>query len=415
MLEPPEWKPLEYDDLWGIDRKPPLLTMPDWEACWKVIDRMESRTDRRRFLSMVVPCFAVLGTVPRPVSGWAGAPRPCGLPESRSLRWIIPNAVGGSSDTFSRMLQPFLERRFGLVMRPHNIPGASGIVGARSLKMAPPDGMTLGIMSAPGLLAAFLSGTPGCPDPLADFEFLCRIARSRHVWVSGSRSQISNIDAALDIARRRPLVFGLNNVGGVSFIDAAVTSHLLGVDVVFVSGYGGSRETSLAAIRGEVDLVALSWESLADRIGNRELNPILLIDDDTHGLDGVPPDLPVLGGSSGVLATRPVNPRVDRQQLLRDGRALIRLIGAGRVIAGPAGLSSDLRDCLEAQLLETLRDSGFLGVVQKGDRSIDIGTGAEARADIVDARERVDRFLPVLAAALDQVRGLRPPPRSGGA
>lgn len=330
---------------------------------------------------------------------------PCPFAAPGPVRWIVPNAAGGGSDTYSRLLQPFAEAKLGCRIHISNMPGASGLVGTRALKVAEPDGRTLGIFNAPGLLVASLLGVGEAPNPLSDFDILCRVARSEHIWATGGNSDFQSFEQMLVAAEQRPLIIGLNSVGGVSFVDAAVTSHLLGLEAEFVPGFGGSRTTSLAAVRGDVDLVALSYESVRDRIVAGDLRPVLRIDDDRHGTDPLLAGVPALGGSSGMAGVRAEALGREATRTVADADALIALVGAGRVVAAPLGLDSALLECLESRLLESLRDSAFEKAATKGERSLDAASSAEARSEIDRAQGRAARLMSITRSALAKIRG----------
>jgi len=62
---------------------------------------------------------------------------------TRSIRYIVAQAPGGSSDTLARVLAPRLAAALGQQVVIDNRPGATGIIGAEITINAPPDGHTL--------------------------------------------------------------------------------------------------------------------------------------------------------------------------------------------------------------------------------------------------------------------------------
>lgn len=65
----------------------------------------------------------------------------------RTVRFILPNAVGSGVDTITRSAQPALARALGHSIVVDNQPGAGGIVGVQALTRAAADGFTLGVVS----------------------------------------------------------------------------------------------------------------------------------------------------------------------------------------------------------------------------------------------------------------------------
>ena len=106
-----------------------------------------------------------------------------------------------------------------------------------------------------------------------------KIRRRLGVWVTGPESPLRTMDDVFAAAEKRPIVFGHNDVGSTAFVDTTVVSNLLSLDVRHIAGFSGSRAASLAAVRGEVDFVAYTFESILDRIESGDLRLVLQVAD----------------------------------------------------------------------------------------------------------------------------------------
>jgi tripartite-type tricarboxylate transporter receptor subunit TctC len=62
---------------------------------------------------------------------------------NRPVRYIVPQAAGGSSDTLARMITHRVGEGLGRQLVVDNRPGATGIIGAEVVAKANPDGYTL--------------------------------------------------------------------------------------------------------------------------------------------------------------------------------------------------------------------------------------------------------------------------------
>ena len=140
------------------------------------------------------------------------------------VRWIVPNKPGGGQDGYSRLIQPYLERRLGVRIVIENRPDAGGIVGALAISGAAPDGRTLGLVNAPGLLTADLLPQSIAPNPATDFTVLGRITSDHLVMLTGRSSGLKNIDDLLTQAQERKIVVGVNDLGSSSFYSVPVTA-----------------------------------------------------------------------------------------------------------------------------------------------------------------------------------------------
>lgn len=325
----------------------------------------------------------------------------CGGLAGRRIRWIVPNAPGGGYDAESRLIEPFLEQRLGAEIAIDNVPGAGGILGARAIAAAAPDGLTLGVVGVPGLLVAALSRAAGAPNPASDLTILGRISRSYHVWATGRNSGLETLDDALAAAEVRPLVFAINEVGSASFVSITATASVLDVNVEIVAGFGGTRAASLAAVRGDVDLVGFNFDTIVDLIDAGELRPLLQVSLSRiaphQSLDGVA----ILGGEDGWALRRTRARGRDIDQTRRHTQALVDVMGAGRVAVGPARLDTGLSACLSRTLHETLTDARVLAA---SSRTLDAASARVAQDDVQRAAAEAPLLLPDLEAAMRRVR-----------
>ena len=320
------------------------------------------------------------------------------------VQWIVPYSPGGGFDTYSRLLEPFLERALGAQVVVKNMTGGGGIVAARWLMGAAPDGRTLALVNAPGLLVASLLGIENVPDPMEDFTVLARVTQDKKVWAVGKDSAFHSIQDLLDEAERRPISFGITGVGSPNFTGIVIASHLLGFSPAYVSGFRGSREVAFSAIRGEIDAFSLTFESVLDLIDSGDIRPLLQLAAtpiSTHrSLTGVP----VIGGANGE-ATRVARHRGrDLGQAQADAATLVSLMAAGRLVVAPLGLEADVYSHLEEALHGALIDPGFVEAARRANRPLDVARSVEARAEFEAAAGRLEKFIPVVAQAVEAVR-----------
>jgi hypothetical protein len=355
---------------------------------------------RRQALSTLGAWAFLVGSGCRPSSSRTPPRGGCGL-AGRRIRWIVPNAPGGGYDAESRLLEPILEQWLGAEIAVDNVAGAGGILGARAIAAAAPDGLTLGVVGVPGLLVAALSGTPGAPSPVSDFTVLGRVSRSYHVWAAGAAAGLPTLEAVMAAAEQRRLVFGINEVGSASFVSITGAASMLGVEVELVAGLGGTRGASLAAMRGDVDLVCFNFDTIVDLIESGDLRPLLQV---SHGqiaphplLEGVG----VLGGDDGLAMRRAREQGRDVDQAQRHVAALVDVIGAGRVVVGPPGLGAELAACLRGTVHAALTALGQQAATR---RVIDPADAHAAEADIRRAAAEAVLLVPDLEAAIRRVR-----------
>ncbi len=330
---------------------------------------------------------------------------PCSQLAGKQVRWLVPFPPGGGYDIYSRLLEPFYQKKTGAEIVIENTPGAGGVISANKLKESSPDGLTLGILNAPGLMVAALTGAMNVPNPVTDFTILGRLVRNQAVWVTAGTSQLRSIEDVLAESKRRPIVFGISDVGSTTFVNVAVATHLLGINTAYISGFAGSRETSLAAIRGEVDLVSFSFESILDRLESQDLRPILQISPKRISPHTSLNDVSLLCGTQGIAARRAIELGRDPYKTEEDASALTRLTGSGLLVAAPPNMEKELFRCLEQSLYETLTDTQLQEAAAKANRSLDVGRADEALSDIKAAAVQAEIFIPIIQDAIRKIRG----------
>jgi tripartite-type tricarboxylate transporter receptor subunit TctC len=329
---------------------------------------------------------------------------PCQSLHNQRLRWIVPFSPGGGYDTYSRLVAPRLAEAIGAAISVENVSGAGGTIGSLRIQNARADGRTLGLINAPGMLTAALTETTQVPNPIEDFTILGRVVRSRTVWVVRAGSDLKQMDDIFRTAAQRPLLCASTEAGSTNFVGVAVTSAILGLPVDHLAGFPGTRQTTLALIRGEVDFVSHTFESALDRIESGDLRVILQISDkpisDHPSLQGVP----LLGGGDGIAARRARLAGRPPESDIAKAKALESLVGAGRLVVAPAGLPADVFECLEEGLYATLTDPQFKRQAAKARRTLDVARAEEARAVLTDAASSAGAFAAILKQTIARMR-----------
>lgn len=323
----------------------------------------------------------------------------------KTVKLIVPHAVGGGYDTYARLLQPFYEAKFGVKVVVQNETGGGGQVGALMIKDAKPDGLTIGFLNVPGLLAATLTGEAHAPNPATDMVALARLATSKHIWAVAKNSPYKTIDELMAAATpEKPLLFSTRDVGSLSFLNIALVCDQLQIPHRIVGGYGGSAESALATIRGDVDVAAANFESILDPINAGELRVILQISDKPISDDPALKGVPLLASPNGVAVQRAKALGRTPERALTRAKAISDLLAGGRVVEAPAGLPGETQACLRTGLMEILTSPAFETAAAKADRTLDIADGLSANAEIKATADEMGEFLPVVRKAVEELR-----------
>ena len=331
-----------------------------------------------------------------------------GLPEG-TLTWVIPSKPGGGYDAYSRLLQPFLERALDRRLMLINRPEAGGIVAAKTVHAAAPDGTTLGLINGAGLLAARALSGIDAPDPASQFSVLARLVTNRVVMVTGRDSGIGSVAELLERAAEGPVLVGVRDAGSASFISLPISASLLGLDYAVVSGYVGISARTMAALRSEVDILFVTFDSARRHIDSGDLVPLLQITEAqnpdaamvSRDLDE---PIPVLGGANGLAVAHAARTGRTPQQAEREAEALANIFASGRLVVGPPGMSPALSECLGGVLLGVLESSELRLAAKRAQLSIEPADSESAERSLKLARRQLQDFLPLIERAVNSLR-----------
>jgi tripartite-type tricarboxylate transporter receptor subunit TctC len=355
---------------------------------------------------MIPSCFPLVGVASlisiallAPANGAAQQPS-CAALEGETIRWIVPYSPGGGFDAYSRLIEPVLEDHLRAEIAVINMPGAGGMVGAKSIRAAAPDGKTLGLVNASGLLFAQLLGEDDVPDLTTELATLARVERPQSLWVTRADGDVRFSDTGEVAGGGTPLLFGVTGVGSDDWLTISIGNALLGLEADVVAGYDGSLETQLGLIRGEFDLLELPWSSALTPIENGEIRPVVQMTNapiaDHPALAGVP----LLGGENGLAVARAEAMGTDIETAQEITSQMIELTQAGRVVVAPSGLPLDITACLEDRLYLALTDPALTNAAAAARRPLDVASGRETAASIAVATEA----FPTLRAIVEDNR-----------
>jgi tripartite-type tricarboxylate transporter receptor subunit TctC len=147
---------------------------------------------------------------------------------SHPVRFVIGYPPGGTSDLVGRVVATKLAEVLGQPVVVDNRPGAAGLIAARLVQQAAPDGYTLLLAPSDLTLAAGLPATPPY-DPVTDFAPIGLLINYPHVLVANPEVPANNAKELIALAKKEPgrINFasggtgGSNHISGESFLNAA--------------------------------------------------------------------------------------------------------------------------------------------------------------------------------------------------
>ena len=174
---------------------------------------------------------------------------------SKTVRILVPTAVGGAGDMLARYLGDRLEAALKVPVFVENRPGASGLIGTEIAARAPADGYTILYGATPThVLAPLMMRAPF--DPLRDFRAVFLAAYSTSVIVVNERVPVHTLAEFIAYAKARPgeLNYASSGVGSANHIDTEVFNDVAGLRMVHVP-YRGAADGYRALAADEVQMM----------------------------------------------------------------------------------------------------------------------------------------------------------------
>lgn len=285
------------------------------------------------------------------------------LAQSMPLRFIVPNAPGGTSDILARLLAPEIGRTLGQTVIVENRAGAGGNIGLDLVAKAAPDGNTLVILDVT-TIATNPAFFPRLPFRTADLAPVSMVVYAPYILGVAPSLNIADARALEAWAKANPTRINAANSGSgtASHLSLVMLGEGWGVPMTHVP-YRGGAPALLATSTGEATMtVAGATQSLPLATDGR-MRPVAVT-----GPRRLPqlPDVPTFrelgwpgpdaGTWQGVLTTAGTpRPRVEAlHAALRDAMAVPavaeRIAGLGATVRGdgPEALGAWLAEQTES-------------------------------------------------------------------
>jgi tripartite-type tricarboxylate transporter receptor subunit TctC len=205
---------------------------------------------RLRFFRMclVVSMAAVVGTVVHD-RAWSEPSFP-----TKPIQVSIPFGAGGVADLTMRLLAQKLTERTKQQVVIENRPGAGGLLSARTVLDAPPDGYTLALIGNGQAIAMSLFKKRPY-NVLTDFTSVSIAARFEMLLAVNAGSPLKTLQDVIAAARKHPgkLNFGAVNPGSTQNLSAHLLKQVGGIDVTIVP-YKTTPDLITAILRNDVDV-----------------------------------------------------------------------------------------------------------------------------------------------------------------
>ncbi|MGD9879708.1 MAG: Bug family tripartite tricarboxylate transporter substrate binding protein [Reyranella sp.] len=191
---------------------------------------------------------------------------------TKTVRFIVPFAAGGGTDTVSRLVCDQLARTFGQQFVVENKGGAGGNIGTAELARAAPDGYTLGLLSVAShtLNPMLYSKLPYDPDKdLIGISLLATLYNLLGVTLS---LPVGNVAELITLCKKEPGRYSYASSGpGTSLhLSGELFKIMAGVDILHVP-YKGAGPAYNDLMAGTVQMMFANITSMLPQVRGGKL------------------------------------------------------------------------------------------------------------------------------------------------
>jgi len=314
--------------------------------------------ERRRWIGVVL---AAAAAAMGPAHAQGGFP-------NKEIQLLVGFAPGGSEDLRARGIAQKLSKILGQSVVVVNRAGASGAIALQQLAKAPPDGYTLGSVSAsPMAFSPHLQQVGYTPG---DFTYLAGSATQPFCICVRQDAQWKSMAELLDYAKKNPgkLSYAHPGTGHQSHVIVEAVNKAAGVKLAGIP-YKGDADSITALLGGHVEIASLA-STFVPHARAGKLRPLAMIGETRLKLY---PDVPTLKE----LGFTQVNLKAPA------------VLG----YAAPRGLPADVQRKLEGAFAEAIRSQEFAELLAKLDNEPYYRDGATFAAQVNELYTDVGKML----------------------
>lgn len=211
---------------------------------------------------------------------------------AKPIRFVVPFAAGGGTDTFARILAEEVSKVLGTSVVVENKPGMAGSLGVDYAVKAPADGYTY-VLCTPGAQITNPFLYADLPyDPVADIAPVIHMARIPNILVVHPSLGVSTVPELIEYAKAsgKALKFSTTGPGSSSRLAAELFASLAEIDVTPVA-YPGSGPAAIDLIAGRVDATIDSYTAMMPHVREGKL---VILGMSTSEREATDPDVPTI-------------------------------------------------------------------------------------------------------------------------
>ncbi|MDO9440341.1 MAG: TAXI family TRAP transporter solute-binding subunit [Beijerinckiaceae bacterium] len=302
------------------------------------------------------------------VLGWPGAAQaqsPAEFYAGKTVTLIVGLSPGGGYDIYGRAVARFIGNH--IPGKPNvivqNMPGAGSLTAVLHLDASAPKDGTVLVIFNPGIITDAVTNPARAKKKFTDLAWIGSATDSFRMCYFWHKSGITKYE---DLKREKTVMIGAaGGTNSASYNDIGILKNLMKTNVQAVVGYPGRSEVHLAMERGELDGECGTADGIPENWIRDKLVNVVCKTAPGNGA-GIPDGTPWLGSYL---------PAKEDIEVLN---ALTLSNQIGRPFVASQQVPADRLQALRAAFDATMKDPGFLAVVERQKLNLNPATGAEA-------------------------------------
>ena len=194
---------------------------------------------------------------------------------SRQITLIAPFAAGGSTDLVARVVSEGLRAKLGQPVIVENKPGGTGVIGAREVVKADPDGYTLLLANAGATVIPAAMSNSYPIDLNKDLLAIGLTAEFVGVVMAKRDLPVNSMQEFIAYAKANPgkLNFGTSGVGSMVHLSAELLMKETGIKMQHLPYKGGSNSMA-DLLGGTIDALFVSSPVAVGQAENKNLKNV---------------------------------------------------------------------------------------------------------------------------------------------
>jgi tripartite-type tricarboxylate transporter receptor subunit TctC len=208
------------------------------------------------------------------------------------IKIIVPVAPGGAADISARVIGQKLSEIFHQPVVVETQPGASGAIGMNTLRRAPPDGHTIGVVISLAQTIDRIQNKQSSFDLTTDFTPITAIANNPAGLLVNAQVPSRTMTEFLAYAKAKPneLTCATAGIGTAHYLYGQVLNKVAGISLLNVP-YRGTTPAFNDLLGGHVPAAIVSLATALPQLANNQVRLLTVFDTKRYAKA---PDVPAI-------------------------------------------------------------------------------------------------------------------------